>query len=195
MDGGQYINTGLKANGTMKIEVDTSSTDEWSVFGGEGTGSTMFNLTGNKNGGNLSRSFRYGNQQENCYKNESTNQFFSPKDRATITFGKDVYINGNYQFSFSEQTFTGAYDLILFGRFHTSASLNDAGGVRIYYCKIWDNNVLVRDFIPVKQLPSGQVGLYDNVEDKFYPNNGSGTFSADGIPEVYGSTELPLLRY
>ena len=56
-----------------------------------------------------------------------------------------------------------------------SASLHSAA--RIYSCKIYDNGVLVRDFVPAKGNTSGSIGLYDFVEGKFYPNAGTGAFS------------------
>lgn len=45
---------------------------------------------------------------------------------------------------------------------------------RIYYCKIYDGNTLVRDFIPVRR---GNVGyLYDKVSGKLFGNQGTGNF-------------------
>ena len=51
----------------------------------------------------------------------------------------------------------------------------------LYSCTIKNNNVLVRDFIPVFQ--DGQAGVLDKVNDVFYPNNGTGTFTAGRIVE------------
>ena len=39
---------------------------------------------------------------------------------------------------------------------------------RCYYFKIYDNDVLVRHFIPVKRLLDGEVGMYDSVNEIFY---------------------------
>ena len=51
----------------------------------------------------------------------------------------------------------------------------------IYSFKVYDNDVLIRDFIPVKTLEN-QIGLWDLVEDKFYGNAGTGAFVAG--PEI-----------
>lgn len=48
--------------------------------------------------------------------------------------------------------------------------------MRLYYLKMYSDGVLIRDFIPVKWA-NGEVGLYDKVEHKFYPNNGTGNFN------------------
>ena len=47
--------------------------------------------------------------------------------------------------------------------------------MKLYYCKIYENDVLVRDFIPV--LDQNNVAcLYDRVSKTFYYNAGTGTF-------------------
>lgn len=51
----------------------------------------------------------------------------------------------------------------------------------IYSFKIYDDEQLVRDHIPVK-MNDGQVGLYDLVENKFYGNSGTGSITVG--PEI-----------
>ena len=46
---------------------------------------------------------------------------------------------------------------------------------KVYYCKIWENGVLVRNMIPCKN-PSNVAGMYDTVNGVFYTNAGTGTF-------------------
>ena len=48
--------------------------------------------------------------------------------------------------------------------------------IRLYYCKLYYNNTLVRDFIPVLD-PSGIPCLYDYVSKNYFYNNGTGAFS------------------
>ena len=53
-------------------------------------------------------------------------------------------------------------------------SVNYYSKSRIYYCQLWDNGVLVRDFIPVRK---GSIGyLYDKVSRKLFANKGTGNF-------------------
>ena len=51
---------------------------------------------------------------------------------------------------------------------------------KLYSCKIYKDDVLVRDMIPAKD-EVGNAGLYDKIEGKFYYNAGTGSF---GISEV-----------
>ena len=47
--------------------------------------------------------------------------------------------------------------------------------MQLYYLKMYSDGILVRDFIPV-QWVDGQIGLYDKVEEQFYPAQGTGEF-------------------
>lgn len=48
--------------------------------------------------------------------------------------------------------------------------------IKMYYFKIYDNNTLVRDFIPCYRKSDNVIGLYDKVNNTFYTNAGTGTF-------------------
>lgn len=56
-----------------------------------------------------------------------------------------------------------------------------ADAARIYSCKISSSSGLIRQFVPCKNS-SDEVGLYDEVNDVFYGNAGTGVFIAG--PEV-----------
>lgn len=53
---------------------------------------------------------------------------------------------------------------------------------KVYSCKIKKNESLVRDFTPC-QTSSGEVGLWDDVNAKFYGNAGTGSFIAGPVAE------------
>ena len=46
----------------------------------------------------------------------------------------------------------------------------------LFRCSIWNNNTPVRDFVPCYRKSDGLKGLYDLVERKYYPCQGTGTF-------------------
>lgn len=66
-------------------------------------------------------------------------------------------------------------------------ALNDVGtakyflSAKLYSCKIYDDDTLIRDFIPIKTTTNAY-GLWDKVNKVFYPNAGTGTFT--GGPTV-----------
>ena len=56
-------------------------------------------------------------------------------------------------------------------RVYNNTKLSD---IKIYGCKIYENDILVRDFIPCKRKSDNKPGLFDLVENKFYTNQGDG---------------------
>lgn len=48
---------------------------------------------------------------------------------------------------------------------------------KIYSCKIWNENIIAKYFIPVYNKKTNEIGLYDIVAQKFHINMGSGTFN------------------
>lgn len=99
--------------------------------------------------------------------------------RYQVAIEKNVstaYLNGeeHYKVVNPEVEFTAAKTL------HLCSLPREAqhfGLLKIFSCQIYDNETLVRDYIPVKR-EDGIAGLYDLVEGKFYPSNGSGNFVA-----------------
>lgn len=85
-----------------------------------------------------------------------------------------ISVNGKLLHTFTYTSFTAPYTLILFG---IHRAISAYGKVRIYSCQLYDNDTLVRDYVPVK-LYDGTVGLLDKVSGCFYGNAGTGTFVA-----------------
>lgn len=71
-------------------------------------------------------------------------------------------------------TWTSPREMYLFGVNRGNAvTVNKTA---LYYCRIYDNGVLVRDYKPC--LYNGEAGLWDSVEGKFYGNaNNTGTLT------------------
>ena len=73
------------------------------------------------------------------------------------------------------------YRISLFGRIdNASGTIQKLGSHKIYSFKIYDNDILVRDFVPVLD-GNGTPCMYDNVEHKFYYNAGTGQFIAGPV--------------
>ena len=88
-----------------------------------------------------------------------------------------VNINGT-EYSGSGTASMTSNPLFLFCR-NSGGTAEQYAAATLYYFSISDaNGNLLRDFIPVKSINDLAIGLYDKVNDKFYPNNGSGTFTA-----------------
>ena len=95
------------------------------------------------------------------------------------------YIDGTLKSSLSTTNTlaTGVYPMYLFTNNNTGETQLRGQDVKLYGCKIYSAGSLVRDYIPVKD-GNGVACLYDKVEEKFYYNSGTGTFTAgtEGTP-------------
>ena len=70
-------------------------------------------------------------------------------------------------------TSTGG-NIYLFARNYDGVS--HAALIKLYFCKLYNNDTLVRNFVPCYRKADNVTGLYDLVNDVFYTNAGTGTF-------------------
>lgn len=52
--------------------------------------------------------------------------------------------------------------------------------MRLYSCKIYDNDTLIRDYLPCYRKADNATGLYDLVNGEFYANAGTNNFIVGG---------------
>lgn len=72
----------------------------------------------------------------------------------------------------------GEYPIWLFCTNTKGTGLYQPGdSVRIYYLKIYNDGILVRDFIPVRRKSDGKIGMLDKVENKFYTSPNGAEFT------------------
>lgn len=50
------------------------------------------------------------------------------------------------------------------------------GDKKIYYFRIYNGTILLRDFIPCYRKSDGEIGMYDKINGVFYTNSGTGVF-------------------
>lgn len=87
----------------------------------------------------------------------------------------DVYLNGRFLFSLDIGTGTWGTELCLgsYGQSPGNGAYYLNGGVS--FCKIWDNGVLIRDYVP--QVVNNVAGMYDNVNGIFHPSSSNNQYS------------------
>lgn len=88
---------------------------------------------------------------------------------------KSMYIDGVLKGTSSCPDFTCEYPAYLFAANNGSSA--QVSGQKIYYFKMWDNITLVRDMIPCYRKSDNEIGMYDLVNNVFYTNAGTGTFT------------------
>ena len=108
-----------------------------------------------------------------------------------FSLNRNVFSLDQYSYSFSSSaTFDCPHSAYVFAT-HGAAGIQHPAAMELYSLKIWDDGVLVRDFVPCVKVEGGveTVGLYDvlpNASQGFYENGGSGVLVAG--PEL---TNLP----
>lgn len=119
----------------------------------------------------------YGNSNQQLPTDATT-------DDIIIVYRKTYYLYANGYGKASNGSFTdSAYTLYLFGRNNVGTPV--CGLCKIYYAKFRNTDgTPIRDFIPVRRLSDGAVGLWDKVTEEFYGNAGTGEFIAHEMEET-----------
>lgn len=177
-DGNSYIDTGITYDSTVKVEAKMKTVDR--------TAGTLFGLYFNdgttrrwslSTGGNDGKIWYYLNNITNKYYSYTADTWYTfILDSRYLTVNGTRYDSGASAFS----TGTTPVSLYIFGRHNVqpNSSIDTKDGLGKYvleYMKIYKNNAVVRDYIPVR---IGQVGyLYDKVSKTLFYNQGTGNFT------------------
>lgn len=180
----QHIDTGVKPNQDTRIVIDfevLTNTAEAHICSARTNGGTpLLTLYYNASG---TFGTRYGTGSSVTFSG------VSGKGRYLFDRNKNVCtINGANAITATAETFSVANNLTLFCRNDGTATNAYIKG-RLYSCKIYDNDVLVRDYIPVINADN-EPCLYDKLNHVYYRNAGSGAFIAGplgyvGLPGGY----------
>ena len=174
--GTQYIDTGFKPNQSTKIELD--------VLSAEGTSSNIPYIFGTQDRNNnyfvATWVLGYGSGMVTTGINLYDGKFHVVK----VENGA-LYKDGSIIAQRTVSSFSIGVPIFLFA-VNSSRQSMGYGACKLRSCKIYNNGILVRDFIPCKNA-SGVIGLWDDVNSVFYQNAGSGTFISG--PEVKGTNK------
>lgn len=173
--GTQYIDTGFKPNQDSRVvtKFDMIQTDTaWRKLWGSGSGSYGLDFA----------LWNAGTTKLQSYYGTKTNNTVPITDMSlNVDANKNIWKYSGETITFDKNNFTCAYSMYIFNVNKDDNPKYLPGMMKLYLFKIYDNDVLVRDFIPCKN-PSGTIGLYDSVNNQFYQNAGTGTFIAG--PEI-----------
>lgn len=174
---GNYIATDYYANSDTKIEVKynfTSNKNFATVYGARG-GNYAYMLVDGASKDSYLYSY-YGNSES--YYHSTSDIVYGRDCVATTAKGITTITNFENFGAFDNSVFQMEYPLYLFTFNESNSVLSDflRGGVRIYYMKIYENDILVKNYVPVIKKSSGEAGLLDTITNTFYGNSGSGSF-------------------
>lgn len=172
--GTQFIDTGIPAGTNTSIEVDAK-------LNAINNRTTMMGNWGTRENENLRWCvFFYNDNRLYFYISTSNYSWvWSSNVGNRMTYKIDhnkFYVNGNLYKDFTSKGNIDTQKNTLI--FTASSDGSDACYMTLYACKVWENDVLVRDFIPVRRKSDNEICLYDKLTEEFYTNRGTGSFSA-----------------
>lgn len=166
--GTQYIDTGVKLNQDSKVELEILLTDGSGNIFGSRTSATENNFTIILNSSQVTLDFQN-------YLNNRLSKSISTNSKIYCSLSKDEMVIDDTKVEVktysSFETPDNAYIFDVSG----NSWIKTKAKARLYYCKIYNGDTLIRDFIPI--LDENNIAcLYDNVENKYYYNSGEEEF-------------------
>ena len=178
--GTQYIDTGVVLNSNIKIEDwITADTSYGGLNGSDGTGTNFRFKYGFNN------SFYIGYAANN-YLIESSTKPIDSNTFYKFTIAKGVQKIEPEVFTYSNTSILSSYptkSILLFALRENSGNINYCSSLKRKECKIYNGTTLIRDFIPVIRKSDNVAMMYDLVNSEFYPNVGTGSFTAGAIKQ------------
>lgn len=180
-EGTQYINTGINGKSNLKVDFYVSNFTA--------SNDTYYGIFGSSNG-SIGLSARYRFSTNNVFtlnfnnQTVNTNMLFSNYNIINILFDKNkLYVNNQLIETFSDNSFDSGYNMYIFDRNNSGSNYNK-GKFRLYYFSIYDYTEvndqsigLIRSYYPARSKSGSVVGLYDAVNDVFYPSASANAFS------------------
>lgn len=188
--GTQYIDTGFKPNQNSGVEtlVETYDTNVLynNPFGARNENQEQFfvGIQTSPDGNNKNSTWflRYETQYY-------ISEFGIKYGQNHIILNKNIYtINGD-SYTFNSTIFQSSNNMYLFACNNNGKTNNRGMRGKMYYFKLYDNDVLIRNMIPCIRKSDNVVGMYDTVNNLFYENSGTGNFIAG--PELTKSPDYP----
>ena len=188
--GSQYIDTGIKGNQDTKVNLDFEGTD-FSYSGNKTIIGSRTSATEKHYGITISAGANpylysgYNNVSQEGVRISLNTKYNVFKDKNTTYLDNTQMTNTTYT------TFETSTNMYIFAMNEGGAKFYSS--IKLFTLKIYNNNELIRDFIPCYRNSDNEVGLYDLVNDVFYTNQGTGAFTYGEIQEEHIDRNLENL--
>lgn len=161
-DGGQYIDTGIRATANTKVEAVIGRNTQL-ISGNNGIfGASYFGCRWES-----ADVFRCGFGTQD-WGSTSVTQL----DKNTVNFENNNFKYNSQTLSVRKGSLFGAANILLF-----AMSSDAKSATTMYKITIYNNDTLVRDFVPARRNSDDVLGMYDTVSGTFFTNAGTGTFT------------------
>jgi len=180
--GTQYIDTGLKGKNNIDFDykciftnLDGTAQCVGGNWSGAGQSTVSLYLGLIRTNGNFA--YHYDGTQSPVVVMNTTVQGAPYSVQGHMWVGEQYMVINGTKSSVGtiSSTFTSTLNMYLFGI--NNNGLSNPAYMKLYYCKIYDNGTLVRDFIPVLDWDMTPC-MYDKVTEQLFYNQGTGDFIA-----------------
>lgn len=201
-DGNQYINTGVVSSPDLEFEIKynniSDGTKDYEVLFGARSrsveGTSVYLKDAQKRCTFATCGYDSDTQHDYILFTSATYNAgtYLNKDVIVSLRNNKIKIDNGIDFISMDTNIKQIYTkntLHLFGQYAEdiasgeTSNIVDRCKVKLYYFKIYKSDILIRDFIPVKD-ENNVICLYDTITRKFYYNGGTGNFT--GGAEVNG---------
>ena len=172
--GTQWIDTGIIPSATSKLEATAQFTVDYSGI----EANYLCGITG----GTGRLAFGYaGTQSKTLFsvmiggKNFKGLVYFDTAKRIFSISGDGYVRVGDVSDKYDVSEFTGQYTIPIFAA-RRSTGIAYYSSMKLFNYKLYDGEILLRDFIPCYRKSDNEIGLYDLVTKTFYTNQGTGEF-------------------
>lgn len=172
--GTQYIDTGIQLKPSLKIKLEFKLIEN-------NENKVPFGVS------NPATYVIYTYQGYLCTYNNGTvtnlASYNTNRNNLTVDYSNKTYDYNGTTGILNGTSGTSNNSLFIFAR-NTNGNATNLSKLTLWNVEIYDDDVLVRNFIPARRKDSGAIGLLDIVTNTFYTNSGTGTFSYGLLADV-----------
>lgn len=174
-EGSQYINTGIIATSNVKLVLDYengSTGGKW-IIGGRTAYQSADSIGIHIN---FNNTYTIVNSASRDITNDINIRDINSRHILELS-GTAFVVDDVTIATYTNSITNGTYPIYIFSCNSGNAADSRMSNGKLYSCKIYDENNLIGDFIPVMRITDNVVGLYNILNDTFYTNQGTGAFT------------------
>ena len=196
----QCIDTGYRHNAKTEVDVRVAYTGLGNyqvVYGARNTGNNATQFGAWVHGSVFMKNACTGQASDssNAAANNKIYDIHISKSGAnTVTSPDDASINydlGNGNGTDGNNT-SGNDFLLAINQSNSSSTGSWPCKCKVWFCKIYDNGTLVRNFVPVVRKPDGEAGFFDTVNNQFYGKKNANAEALVAGPTISGGLHLVI---
>lgn len=180
--GTQYIDSGVIGNGNIGFDIEWETNDAQTIFGSRTSYNlNQYQLTTYKGSGMENGYFGYGNGGS-----EKWNKiYYNYNKKNHISFINNLLtLDDGTTKTIAYQNFNTPKTITIFALQGPNGGISEKTSSKLYNLKFYEKEKIIRNFVPCYRNDDNEIGLYDTINNIFYTNIGTGTFTYGNIVNI-----------